>query len=205
MNAAMIIDWKKRLAAGGSALLLACSLTACDLGKKDPASNASTQTTEGAGTTASTASTAAPTTGTTAPTRDETLPSVAWVTADSMHVRSGPGFVPRRGGRAGHRLVYRLGGSEFRLIFSERFDQRMDLMVKKSDEQNQSDQKSQQAPDRQVLSSARRPSARPPAPVGFQTFSHSQHPPYPLVLLFNPSYARGRAGVRGFLKRSRFS
>ena len=91
MNAAMIIDWKKRLAAGGSALLLACSLTACDLGKKDPASNASTQTTEGAGTTASTASTAAPTTGTTAPTRDETLPSVAWVTADSMHVRSGPG------------------------------------------------------------------------------------------------------------------
>lgn len=75
----------------GSALLLACSLTACDLGKKDPASNASTQTTEGAGTTASTASTAAPTTGTTAPTRDETLPSVAWVTADSMHVRSGPG------------------------------------------------------------------------------------------------------------------
>lgn len=91
MNAAMIIDWKKRLAAGGSALLLACSLTACDLGKKDPVSNASTQTTEGAGTTASTASTAAPTTGTTAPTRDETLPSVAWVTADSMHVRSGPG------------------------------------------------------------------------------------------------------------------
>ena len=36
MNAAMIIDWKKRLAAGGSALLLACSLTACDLGKKAP-------------------------------------------------------------------------------------------------------------------------------------------------------------------------
>lgn len=90
----MNIEWKKRLAAGGSALVLALSLTACDLGKKNPASNASTPSTSGAGTTASTASTAsqaAQTTGTTMPTRDETLPAVAWVTADSLHVRSGAG------------------------------------------------------------------------------------------------------------------
>ena len=92
----------KRLAAGGSALLLAIGLTSCNLFKgEEPAQSSdsslpatttttsSTTTTTSSTTTTTSAASGTPTAATLPP--DGTLPAYAWVTADSMHIRSGPG------------------------------------------------------------------------------------------------------------------
>ncbi len=94
----MKAQFMRRLAAGGSALLLAFGLTACDIFKKgeenQPADSSAPATTTTTSTTTTTTTTTAGSGGTASPTlpADGSLPTYGWVTASTMHIRKGPGI-----------------------------------------------------------------------------------------------------------------